>query len=93
MSHYKIEGTGRTKAEYITLPYANTAIGEFSGIGIAGLILKEVPTIIQTGTFNHPWLGISGGQVTPDMAPQSGMPINYRGVGVSSVQSDSPADS
>jgi S1-C subfamily serine protease len=73
----------------------NSATGEFSGIGFAvpsGLILKEVPTIIQTGTYNHPWLGIAGGPVTPDMAQSAGLPINYKGVVVSSVQPSSPAD-
>jgi S1-C subfamily serine protease len=73
----------------------NSATGEFSGIGFAvpsALILKEVPTIIQTGTYNHPWLGIAGGPVTPDMAQSSGLPINYKGVVVATVQPGSPAD-
>ena len=45
----------------------NSATGEFSGIGFAvpsNMIIKEVPTIIQTGTYNHPWIGIDGGAVT-----------------------------
>ena len=49
----------------------NSATGEFSGIGFAvpsNMIIKEVPTIIQTGTYNHPWLRITGGAATPDMA-------------------------
>jgi S1-C subfamily serine protease len=55
------------------------------------MILKEVPTIIQTGTYNHPWLGISGGAITPDMAQSAGLPRNYKGVVVGSVQPNSPA--
>lgn len=73
----------------------NSATGEFSGIGFAvpsEMILKEVPTIVQTGTYNHPWLGIAGGPVTPDMAQSAGLPINYKGVVVGSVQPGSPAD-
>jgi len=34
----------------------NSATGEFSGIGFAvpsNMIIKEVPTIIQTGTYKH----------------------------------------
>jgi S1-C subfamily serine protease len=73
----------------------NSATGEFSGIGFAvpsSLILKEVPTLIQTGTYNHPWLGIAGGSMTPDISQSAGLPINYKGVVVSSVQPGSPAD-
>jgi S1-C subfamily serine protease len=73
----------------------NSATGEFSGIGFAvpsNMIIKEVPTIIQTGTYNHPWLGIAGGAVTPDVAQAAGLPLNYKGVVVSSIQSSSPAE-
>ena len=41
----------------------NSATGEFSGIGFAvpsNMIIKEIPTIIKTGTYNHPWIGIVG---------------------------------
>ncbi|HXX95975.1 MAG TPA: trypsin-like peptidase domain-containing protein [Candidatus Bathyarchaeia archaeon] len=73
----------------------NSATGEFSGIGFAvpsNMIIKEVPTIIQTGTYNHPWLGIDGGAVTPDVAQAAGLPRNDKGVIVGSVQSGSPAE-
>jgi len=73
----------------------NSATGEFSGIGFAvpsNMIIKEVPTIIQTGTYSHPWLGIAGGAVTPDVAQSAGLPLNYKGVVVSSIQSGSPAE-
>ena len=72
----------------------NSATGEFSGIGFAvpsNMIIKEVPKIIQTGTYNHPWLGISGGAVTPDIAQAAGLPRNDKGVVVGSVQTGSPA--
>jgi S1-C subfamily serine protease len=73
----------------------NSATGEFSGIGFAvpsNMIIKEVPTIIQTGTYNHPWLGIAGGAVTPDVAQSASLSLNYKGVVVSSIQSGSPAE-
>jgi S1-C subfamily serine protease len=76
----------------------NTAIssstGGFSGIGFAvpsNAILKEVPRLIQTGTYNHPWLGIAGGAITPDIAQTAGLSRNYKGVVVGSVQAGSPA--
>jgi S1-C subfamily serine protease len=73
----------------------NSATGEFSGIGFAvpsNMIIKEVPTIIQTGTYNHPWLGIAGGAVAPDVAQAAGLPRNEKGVIVGSVQTGSPAE-
>src|SRR5215467_3887194 len=73
----------------------NSATGEFSGIGFAvpsNMIIKEVPTIIRTGTYNHPWLGIAGGAVAPDVAQAAGLPRNEKGVIVGSVQTGSPAE-
>jgi len=77
----------------------NTAIlsgtGGFSGLGFAipsNIIIRIVPTLIQKGSYDHPWLGISGGSMTADVAQSAGLPINYKGVVVSSIQSGSPAD-
>jgi S1-C subfamily serine protease len=77
----------------------NTAIfsstGVYSGVGFAipsNTIAKEVPLLIKNGSYAHPWLGISGGKITPDLANAAGLPSNYKGVIVGSVQSDSPAD-
>ena len=77
----------------------NTAIlsgtGGFSGLGFAipsNIIIRIVPTLIQKGSYDHPWLGISGGSMTADVAQSGGLPVNYKGVVVSSVQSGSPAD-
>src|SRR5919205_1682876 len=76
----------------------NTAIfsstGVYSGIGFAipsNTIAKEVPMIIKNGSYSHPWLGISGGKITPDLIRAMGLPTNYKGVIVGSVQPDSPA--
>jgi S1-C subfamily serine protease len=77
----------------------NTAIssstGEFSGIGFAipsNAIMHIVPKLMQTGSYTHPWLGISGGGITPEFAESAGLPINYKGVLVGSVQAGSPAE-
>ena len=73
----------------------NSATGEFSGIGFAvpsNMIIKEVPTIIQTGTYNHPWLGITGGSLTSDIDQKTGLPRNEKGVVVGTVQTGSPAE-
>jgi S1-C subfamily serine protease len=77
----------------------NTAIssstGEFSGIGFAipsNAITHIVPKLMQTGSYIHPWLGISGGGITPEFAQSAGLPINYKGVLVGYVQAGSPAE-
>jgi S1-C subfamily serine protease len=77
----------------------NTAIfsstGVYSGVGFAipsNTIAKEIPVIIKDGTYNDPWLGISGGKISPELARSDGLPANYKGVVVGSVQADSPAE-
>jgi len=77
----------------------NTAIlsrtGSYSGVGFAipsNTIAKEVPMLIKNGTYTHPWLGISGGKITPEIAQNAGLSRNYQGVPVGSVQPGSPAD-
>jgi S1-C subfamily serine protease len=77
----------------------NTAIssstGVFSGVGFAvpsNTITRIVPALIQQGSYAHPWLGISGGSMTPDLAQSADLPRNFKGVVVGSVQPGSPAD-
>jgi S1-C subfamily serine protease len=85
-----------TKGEVIGM---NTAIfsrtGSYSGVGFAipsNTIAKEVPLLIKNGSYSHPWLGISGGKISPDLIRAIGLPANYKGVVVASVQPDSPAE-
>ncbi|NND86258.1 MAG: trypsin-like serine protease [Nitrosopumilus sp.] len=53
----------------------NTAIqsttGEFTGVGFAipsQTVAKIVPTLIQEGEYKHPWIGIAGRDIDPDLA-------------------------
>lgn len=76
----------------------NTAIqsgtGEFSGIGFAvpsNTVKKVVPSLIETGKYSHPWLGVSGIGLTPEIAKQIGLSKNYKGVLVTTVIKDGPA--
>jgi S1-C subfamily serine protease len=85
-----------TKGEVIGM---NTAIlsstGSYSGVGFAipsNTIAKEVPVIIKNGTYIHPWIGISGGKISPELARSVGLPANYKGVIVSTIQPASPAE-
>ncbi len=53
----------------------NTAIqsatGEFTGVGFAipsQTVAKIIPTLIEKGEYKHPWIGISGLDINPDLA-------------------------
>ena len=77
----------------------NTAIrsstGAFEGIGFAvpsNTIAKIVPTLIEKGSFQHPWVGISGTDMTPALAKALGIEDEPRGVLVVEVVQGSPAD-
>lgn len=76
----------------------NTAIqsttGEFSGIGFAvpaNTIKRVVPALVDKGHYDHPWLGVSGTSLTPDIAKQLGLAKNYHGVFVTTVVDNGPA--
>ena len=58
----------------------NTAIqsttGEFTGVGFAipsQTVAKIVPTLISEGEYKHPWIGISGRDIDPDLAKVLGL--------------------
>jgi S1-C subfamily serine protease len=77
----------------------NTAIfsstGVYSGVGFAipsNTIAKEVSLLIKNGSYDHTWLGISGGKISPELAKAAGLPANYKGVIVGTVQPSSPAE-
>ncbi len=62
----------------------NTAIqsetGEFSGVGFAipsNTMKRIVPILIQTGHYEHPWLGITGISVDPDLASTLKLPVSF----------------
>jgi S1-C subfamily serine protease len=69
--------------------------GEFAGIGFAipsNTVAKIIPQLENGGKYNHPWLGISGVDLTPDLAQQLGMPRDSKGVIIASVTPGGPAD-
>jgi len=76
----------------------NTAIqsasGEFAGIGFAvpsATIEKIVPVLIQTGEFKHPWIGIQGHDVDPELAKVRELDSS-KGFLIMAVIEGSPAD-
>jgi S1-C subfamily serine protease len=68
--------------------------GEFSGIGLAipsNALNKVVPSLITKRSFTHPWLGLSGTNITPEIANVIGLK-KPRGFLVVDVISGSPAE-
>jgi len=77
----------------------NTAIrsntGEFSGVGFAvpsNMVKRVVPSLIEKGGYAHPWLGIAGTNLNHELTQKLDLPKNYKGVLVSTVVKDGPAD-
>jgi serine protease Do len=71
-----------------------SSTGEFSGIGFAvtsNLVNKVIPSLITKGYFKHPWLGVSGINITPEIASRVGL-SKPRGFLVVDVISGSPAE-
>ena len=76
----------------------NTAIfsntGSNSGVGFvipSDTMKKVVPSLIRSGSYKHPYLGVSGIDVTPDVAKF--MKLNEtKGFLVTDITSGSPAD-
>jgi len=68
--------------------------GEFTGIGFAvpsNTITKIVPGLIRDGEYNHPWIGIAGEDIEPDLAIILGLQ-NAVGFLIITVVEDSPAE-
>lgn len=71
-----------------------SSTGEFSGIGFAipsNTISKVVPSLITKGSFSHPWIGLSGTNMTPEIANAIGLKES-RGFLVVNTVSGSPAE-
>jgi S1-C subfamily serine protease len=76
----------------------NTAIqsesGEFAGVGFAipsRTVQKIIPTLIESEVYHHPWVGISGRDIDPDLAKVLGLQ-DARGFLIINVLNDSPAE-
>ncbi|MGA2113036.1 MAG: trypsin-like peptidase domain-containing protein [Anaerolineales bacterium] len=66
-----------------------------SGIGFAipvNIVKRVVPVLIQQGHYAEPYLGISGTDLTSDLAQAMGLPGTTRGALVETVAAGGPAD-
>ena len=63
------------------------------GYAIPSAIVKQVvPELIQNGKFVHPYIGISGGTLSPAVAKEMGLPETQRGALVANVTAGGPAE-
>ncbi len=76
----------------------NTAIqsetGVFSGVGFAvpsNLVKRVVPSLISYGEYKHPWIGISGLDLSIEIAEKMGL-RDTKGFLITDVIEGSPAD-
>lgn len=76
----------------------NTAIqsetGDFAGVGFAipsRTVQKIIPTLIEKKEYHHPWVGISGRDIDPDLADILKIE-DARGFLIINILKDSPAE-
>jgi S1-C subfamily serine protease len=73
----------------------NTAIRQNAeGIGFAvsvDTVKRVIPQLMSSGRYRHPWLGILGYSLTPDIAHMLNLPV-ARGILVARLYSYSPAE-
>ncbi len=73
----------------------STSTGEFAGVGFAipsDTVKRIVPVLIKDGVYQHPYLGIAGRSMDPDVALANNLPQNFKGVMVEKVVQGGPAD-
>ena len=66
-----------------------------AGIGFViptSIVERVVPDLIEKGSYDHPYLGITGISLFPDLADAMGLDRDLRGALVSEVVPDGPAD-
>jgi S1-C subfamily serine protease len=57
--------------------------GGTTGLGFAipsKTLLREVPVLIENGTYKHPWLGISAQTLNHDLNEELGLSPNFKGI-------------
>jgi S1-C subfamily serine protease len=72
-----------------------SAVRANAGVGFAipsNIVERVAPVLIANGSFEWPWLGVSGGDVTPRLAEANGLPLNTRGAYISGIVEGGPAD-
>jgi S1-C subfamily serine protease len=69
--------------------------GSNAGIGFvvpSSIVLRVVPELIDKGSYQHSWLGLSGSTLQADIAEAMDLDRDQRGVLIVSITPDSPSD-
>jgi S1-C subfamily serine protease len=74
-----------------------SSAASFPGLGFAipsSTITRIVPSLIEKGTYVHPYLGLVGVTLTPQLAENiTGIPVaNFKGIYVDTITKNGPAD-
>ncbi len=72
----------------------NSTAGSNAGVGFtipASVVQRIVPALLDQGKYAYPYLGISGGSITPQLVEEVGLPENIFGIWVSSAPEGGPA--
>ncbi|MFB5599197.1 MAG: trypsin-like peptidase domain-containing protein [Nitrososphaeraceae archaeon] len=72
--------------------FSNT--GVYAGVGFAipsNTVKKVIPELINQGKYDHPWIGVTGVDITPEIAEKMNL-TEAKGFLVIDVNSNSPAD-
>ena len=72
-----------------------SAVSSNAGVGFAipaNIVKKVVPVLVDKGSYDHPWLGISALSLNPDLNKALGLAQDQRGVLVAQVSAGSPAE-
>jgi serine protease Do len=72
-----------------------SASGANAGIGFAipvNIVQKIIPELMKNGSYQHPYLGISGVTLSSAMAQEMGLSTDQRGILVETVTAGSPAE-
>ena len=71
-----------------------SSVRQASGVGFAipaSIVERVVPALIKNGSYAHPWLGISGTDLTPELRTAMKLDSNQTGVLVITVDPNGPA--
>ncbi|UCE98347.1 MAG: trypsin-like peptidase domain-containing protein [Dehalococcoidia bacterium] len=72
-----------------------SASGSSAGIGFvipSAIVIKVVPSLISTGSYRHPYLGILISSLIPEMSEAMNLAPDQRGALIREVTEGSPAD-
>ena len=84
------------QGQLVGVPTAiESSTGANAGIGFAvpsAIVQKVVPALIDKGSIQYPWLGITGTTLTADLAEAMGLDRDQRGALVIDITGGSPAE-